>query len=81
MSESVVQIQPYNLNQATQIRLSLNYTFNATDCNIIVFYLDSSENTLGTVSVYIPPEVYDTWNQDGPIIEYILTQLNLTALV
>ena len=78
MADSIIPIQPYTVNQATQVRLSLNYMFEQTDCTVIVNYLDSSGNQLGITSVYIPPEVYDTWNQDGPIIEYILAQLNLT---
>jgi hypothetical protein len=76
---SIIPIQAYTVNQATQIALSLNYQFNQVDCTIIVNFLDSSGNQLGSTSVYLPSEVYDTWNQDGPIIEYVLTTLGLTA--
>ena len=78
MADSIISIQPYTVNQATKIHLSLDYAFEQTDCTIIVNFLDSSGNQLGITSVYIPPDVYDTWNQDGPIITYILEQLGLT---
>lgn len=79
MANLIVPIQSYTVNQATQIQLSLQYIFDAVDCTIIVNYLDSNGNQLGTNSVYIPEAVYSTWSADQPIIEYVLAQLGLTA--
>jgi len=81
MADSIVQIEPYTVNQATQIKLSLDYIFEAIDCTIIVTFMDASGNQLGMTSVFVPEIVYDTWNQDGPIIEYVMTQLGLTLAV
>jgi hypothetical protein len=79
MADSIVPIQPYTVNQATQIKLSLDYIFEAIDCTIIVIFMDGSGNQLGTTSVFVPEDVYSTWSADEPIIEYVLTTLGLTA--
>ena len=81
MAASIVNIQPTLIGKnATKIELSLQYTFNAADATVIVDLKDDNGTVLKTTSVYLPPEIYTTWSDDGPIISYILTQLNLTPV-
>jgi len=79
MAASIVNIQPTLIGKnATKIELTLQYVFNDTDATVIVDLKDDNGTVLKTSSVYLPTEIYTTWSDDGPILNYILSQLILT---
>ncbi len=79
---STFNIQPYSVSQnSTKIELFLQYQFNAIDGTVFVYFKDNNDNTIDTKTVFIPEEIYSSWQQDETIINYVLTQLNLTASI
>ena len=79
MAASIVNIQSTLIGKnAAKIELTLQYVFNATDATVIVDLKDDNGTVLKTSSVYLPSEIYTTWSDDGPILNYILSQLILT---
>jgi hypothetical protein len=78
MSTTLISIRPTTVEkQATKIEISLFYVFNALDATINVNLKDDDGNVLKTEAVYIPPEIYASWNVDSVIVDYITAQLNL----
>lgn len=81
MSAYTINIQPYPVGQSSsKIDLFLQYVFNAVDATVYVYFKDDNNNTIKTVSVYVPSEIYASWQEDSVIIDYVLQELQLKAL-
>ena len=71
-------IDDFSVNQtANRIKVHINYVFNAIDANVSITFLNTDGTILKVERVYIPVEVYATWNDDSIILNYVETQLGI----
>ena len=81
MSAFTINIQSKDITlSSAKIELFLQYVFNATDANVVVYFKDDKDTTIDIKNVYIPVPVYAAWQNDDTIVNYVLAQLNLTKL-
>lgn len=80
MSLNTISVKPVAYTkQITSIQFYLQYVFNQTQCDIVVYFLDSAGSMVKTEILNVPEDAYENWTNDATFINYILTRLNLTA--
>ena len=58
-----------------------NFTLNATEGGASVYEYSEDNRVIDVVRVSIPTDIWTTWGQDDNfIIDYVLTELDLTPL-
>ncbi len=80
MSLNTINVVPVAYTkQITSIQFYLQYVFNQTQCDIVVYFLDSTGSMVKTEVLRVAGEAYENWTDDASFVEYILSRLNLTA--
>lgn len=79
---STILIQDFEVSKiAVKIQLYMQYVFSATEGNVEVIFLSSTDEILKQQNVPIPSDVYASWTTDDSTIEdYVLSTLGLTPI-
>lgn len=80
-NDQSIAVEPVTkTQQIARIQLSVpQFVLNATEMDVYVTMYTSEMRFVDSQMVHIPPDVYSEWGQDDShIVNYVLSQLNLT---